>query len=193
MGNKDLETRMDRVIEWVKTCDTKASFLLMIEGFLVAILFSSEYVLKVVSYLYVVLASGTPEGAKPIPCPVVCVSVLSLLVLIICIIVSIFYLINVLGAKTKENLTGQTGVRTNSLIHFNHISTKSYTDFRASIDSETDNDAAEDLKSQLYINSVRCAEKFKDYNTSIIFLKIAVIAMLVFIAAIVVLATYMPQ
>ena len=45
MENEELKSRMDRIIEWVKTCDTKASIMLSVLSLSVGIIFTSDFVL----------------------------------------------------------------------------------------------------------------------------------------------------
>ncbi len=41
-----LESKMDRIIEWVKTCDTKASIMLTLLCLILSIIFTSDFVVN---------------------------------------------------------------------------------------------------------------------------------------------------
>lgn len=63
MENEELKSRMDRIIEWVKTCDTKASIMLSILSLSVGIIFTSDFVLgslkNVIVNTFVVTVKGS--------------------------------------------------------------------------------------------------------------------------------------
>lgn len=62
MDENELQNRMDRIIEWVKTCDTKASIMLTVLSLSVGIFFTSDFVLssllKVITNTFVVSNKG---------------------------------------------------------------------------------------------------------------------------------------
>lgn len=62
MDENELQNRRDRIIEWVKTCDTKASIMLTVLSLSVGIFFTSDFVLssllKVITNTFVVSNKG---------------------------------------------------------------------------------------------------------------------------------------
>lgn len=173
---QDLELRLARVVEWVKVCDTKTSFLLAIVGVMLPLVLQSKILQEdmmaafkqlnsngscfvfVCSFLYVVLVIG-----------------FGFLLLIAC-----KKFLNVLFAKRTESLnerilgsnkeTIDNSVFKDSLLHFHHISQLTYEQFKSGIDAETSADLREDLLSQIYINARRCNEKYSDYNDGVRYL-----------------------
>lgn len=173
---QDLESRLARIVEWVKTCDTKTSFLLALVGVMLPLVLQSELLqddmmiafkqmnncescfILLCCFLYVVLVMG-----------------FGLLLLFSC-----WKFLNVLFAKRSESLSERIlgknresvdqNVIKNSLLHFHHISTLTYEQFKIEFDAETCNGLREDLLSQIYINSRRCNEKYTYYNDGIRYL-----------------------
>lgn len=193
MDKNDLESRMDRIIDWVKTCDTKASIMLTLVGLLVSFVFTSDFVMKGVTSIIRSFSDYHPDS-KSI-CDISITGLLTLVALLFSIyflLGSIYRLIMVLYSKPKETLCNtnkpffilglfnivfcykwrdlnDVDTVKDSFIHFNHISNISYQEFFDGMNSETYKDN-EDLISQIYINAKRCSEKFSDYNSAIIWM-----------------------
>lgn len=166
---ENLEQRMDRIIEWVKACDMKASIILSISAFILTVLLASDYLMNgmksVIETLYKEdYTQPDTLGILAAICFVVAVALL---------LFSILYCVFVVKAKPKESQTKDTQLKLDTLIHFNRISKLDYKTFKEELDAETDEIYAEDLSSQIYINAVRCSEKFKDYNIAVNLLVIA--------------------
>ena len=173
---QDLESRLARVVEWVRVCDTKTSFLLALAGVMLQLVLQSELLqddmmiafkqmnncescfVLLCCFLYVVLVMG-----------------FGLLLLFSC-----WKFLNVLFAKRSESLSERIlgknresvdqNVIKNSLLHFHHISTLTYEQFKIEFDAETSDGLREDLLSQIYINSCRCNEKYTYYNDGVRYL-----------------------
>lgn len=193
MDKNDLESRMDRIIDWVKTCDTKASIMLTLVGLLVSFVFTSDFVMKGVTSIIRSFFDYHPDS-KSI-CDINLTGLLSLVALLFSVyflLGSIYRLIMVLYSKPKETLCNtkrpsfvfrlfnilfcykwndlnDVDTVKDSLIHFNHISDLNYQVFRKEINS-AGYEEQEDLLSQIYINAKRCSEKFSDYNSAIIWM-----------------------
>ena len=203
MEKKDIESRMDRIIEWVKACDTKASIMLTLVGLLISFIFTSDFVMRGVSSIIHSFFEYNPASKS-----ISDLSVSGLLTLIALIfsvyflLGSIYRLILVLYSKPKESLSNASrpslifrffntvfrydwtdlcdaDTFKDSLIHFNHISEQSYLEFKESLRS-IDYQETEDYLSQVYINARRCSEKYSDYNSAIIWMLRALPCLIVF-------------
>lgn len=161
MNEEKLQSRMDRIIEWVKTCDTKASIMLSILSLTVGIFFTSDFVLDglllVIRNTFVVSEKGSFSLSA------LC-ALLSAVFTMVSLMVALWAYVLVLKAKTDESQTGDTSLLTESFIHFNHISKLTYENFVAGLDGV---DVEKDLSSQIYINAKRCAEKYSDFNRGV--------------------------
>lgn len=62
MDENELQNRMDRIIEWVKTCDTKASIMLTVLSLSVGIFFTSDFVLSSLLKVILTLLSFLIKG-----------------------------------------------------------------------------------------------------------------------------------
>lgn len=175
---ENLENRLNRIIEWVKTCDNKATTLLSITALVLTILLAGDYIMTgmqtILSSVYdPKCTEPSISGILAVTCFVLAIGLL-LASLICCILV--------VRAKTTEGLDKDKSIKKDSLIHFNHISELTYPQFKESLESESEDVYLEDLKSQIHINSVRCAEKFKTFNWAIWLLCGAIPTALVYIA-----------
>lgn len=174
---RDLELRLERIVEWVKVCDTKTSFLLALVGVMLPLVLQSKLLQNDMMAAFKQIGNSricSPEVFLPFF--FVCVvMVLGALLLISC-----WKFLNVLFAKRTESLNERivgskcdsvdSNVCKASLLHFHHISTLTYEQFKAGIDAETSNSLREDLLSQIYINSCRCNEKYSYYNDGVRYL-----------------------
>lgn len=161
MDENELQSRMDRIIEWVKTCDTKASIMLSVLSLSVGIFFTSDFVLsglqKVITNTFTVSDKGSFSFSAFF-------ALLGALFLVLGSMIALRYYIMVLIAKTKENQTADQNLMLHSYIHFNHISMLTYEEFVRGLEYV---DVKKDLTSQIYINAKRCSEKFSAYNAGV--------------------------
>lgn len=178
---EDQNRRMDRIIEWVKTCDTKTSIMMSVLLLVPTFTIGTDWVLpKLEDITSIIVEAIKNDGIG------YCFSVINFIVLILLLVTIIFtiisfcYFISVLKAKTKENSYGNDA-KTNSLIHFNHIANISLEEYKNLSDNEQESDYYEDLLSQTYINAKRCAEKYKYYNRGLLCLCFAMISLIFFI------------
>lgn len=174
---RDLESRLSWIVEWVKLCDTKTSFLLALVGVMLPLVLQSK-----------LLQEDMMIAFKRISFSSDCCSEYIFAILFVCVVmtfgtlllISCWKFLNVLFAKRtvslgeriiwRANNTVDNSICKKSLLHFNHISSLSYDDFRANIDAEKIDNLREDLLSQIYINSLRCNEKYSYYNDGVRFL-----------------------
>ena len=178
---EDQNRRMDRIIEWVKTCDTKTSIMMSVLLLVPTFTIGTDWVLsKLEDITSIIVEAIKNDGIG------YCFSVINFIVLILLLVTIIFTIISfccfisVLKAKTKENTYGDD-VKTNSLIHFNNISSVSLETYKQLSHNEQESDYYEDLLSQTYINAKRCAEKFDYYNKGLRWLGAALISLILFI------------
>lgn len=161
MDENELQNRMDRIIEWVKTCDTKASIMLTVLSLSVGIFFTSDFVLssllKVITNTFVVSNKGCFSFSALF-------ALLSAMFSVFALVMALKCYVMVLMAKTDENQTKDSNLMLHSYIHFNHISKLTYEEFIRGLELS---DVKKDVTSQIYINAKRCAEKFSDYNVGV--------------------------
>ena len=153
---EDLYNTLERTTAWIENCDTKASIILGGIGVVLSILLASDYIKKIAeifksmidntgcwAYLFIIacaLSAGT-------------------------FIVGTFFITRVLIPKTEITEFSEEGITTESLIFFAAISkNKSFQSYQSKLDDYSEKDLLKDIKSQIYICSIICDEKFKNYN-----------------------------
>ena len=188
-----LESKMDRIIEWVKTCDTKASIMLTLLCLILSIIFTSDFVVNGFSKILQSLRLYYDSTGKN---DIHDISITGLLAFVSMVLFIYFTLgsgyrfVMVLYSKIQENQI-EDGLKKriynflnwlfvykpsnketsdaylNSLIHFHNIANfNSFSDYKKATENQ-EYDEVEDLHSQIYINANRCTEKFNDYNAAI--------------------------
>lgn len=179
---EDQNHRMDRIIEWVKVCDSKTSILMSVVLLVPTFIIGTDWVLSKLGHIISIIIEAINSRGEGY-----CFSIPNFLVLVLLIltlsftIVSCCFFLLVLKAKTKESTYGKL-VKANSLVHFNNIA--SMTDFdtyKRLTEEETEDDYYEELLSQTYINAKCCAEKFALYNKGLCWLVFAMICLVLFI------------
>lgn len=189
-----MESRLDRIIDWVKACDTKASIMLALIGVFISMIFTSDFVLTKIQSIVNSIKEYDFHNVS-----VHDVSVIGFFVLLF-LIVSLYFLMGsvyrfilVVYSKHQETLSNDSGkmprifrvfdcifrhstvcnndpnTKKDSLISLNHIASIAYDDFKTAIASSDYSKTLEkeDYLSQIYINAKRCKEKFEDYNSAI--------------------------
>ena len=188
--------RMDRIIEWVKTCDTKASIMLTLVCLMVSFVITSDFVLEGISSIFRSVADYHPDtrSLKDISISgTLCL--LCLFLSLYLLLGSIYRFVMVVYSKPQESLDGvhkqsliiilfnfvfryrwrnlnDTSTKKDSLIHLNHIANLTYAEFKAKMTNEDyyEKEEIDDYLSQIYINAKRCKEKFEDYNSAILWM-----------------------
>lgn len=193
VGKDELKSRMDRIIEWVKTCDTKASIMLTLVCLVLSFVFTSDFFIvgfsKIIQSLRLYFDADGGCNIRDISISG-SFSIAFFIGYLYFTFGSIYRFVMVLYSKISESQIEEglnkrvykfanwlfkyspsskstSDAYMNSLIHFNNIAKMDdFSSFKSAMESSSDNEN-EDLLSQIYINANRCKEKFDDYNAAI--------------------------
>lgn len=160
-SEQDLKENLDRVNMWISNCDQKASFVLAMLGVGITILFTNDfvkYVRKTIIAPFKTFLCDNIQNADWLKC----VIVLSLIYVCIGVIITFYQLVNSLRAKTDINRFVQQGIERKSMLHYESVANMTYNEFCTS-----EVHIINDLRSQVYINSIICTAKFKHYKKAI--------------------------
>ena len=188
--------RMDRIIEWVKTCDTKASIMLTLVCLMVSFVITSDFVLRGIRSIFKSVADYHPDtwSLKDISVSgTLCL--LCLFLSLYLLMGSIYRFVMVVYSKPQESLDGvhkqsliiklfnfvfrykwknlnDSLAKKDSFIHLYHIAKLSYAEFKEKMTNGDyyEKEEIDDYLSQIYINAKRCKEKFEDYNSAILWM-----------------------
>lgn len=142
---------LDRIINFIHGCDTKASIVLGVIGVSLGLLLSDTYIKFIYHYLL--------EHHKETKC-IIFIIVTSLIIVLL--FFGIFKLISVLVAKCKPT-------KNDSLVYFTDIAqNKTLEDFRTKFINTSEKDIFLDLINDIYANSKICRKKYINYNTGLI-------------------------
>lgn len=166
INRDELEIRLDRINGWINNCDQKTSILLAIEGVVLTVFCTSDYIslihqrLVIPIYSYYKTGNGVFSLTNTIQ---ICL----LLAMLVFAFLSIFYSLQVIKGETDISVFKQSGIEEKSLIHFSSISNNSFNDFKRKVTNQSENSMLNDLLSQIYINSSICHDKFKCHKKSV--------------------------
>ncbi|MGE9752985.1 Pycsar system effector family protein [Bacillus inaquosorum] len=155
----NLIQRLDRHLEWIKSCDTKASIVLAMIGIFLT-LFLSEQSL-------VMLKKILTQSMHTINFS----NILYLLIFAFswCIFIyGAFCLVKVLVPKNKEVLDGE-GLHRDSLYYFETTASNSFSEFKRRVLAEDESDELNDILSQIYVNAQICSIKYEYFKKGIKF------------------------
>lgn len=142
---------LDRIINFVHGCDTKASIVLGVVGVSLGLLLSDSYVKFIYHYLL--------EHYRETKCIsfIIATSLITVILLF-----GIVKLISVLVAKCKPS-------ENDSLVYFSDIAqNKSSDEYRTKFINASEKDFFLDLMNDIYENAKICRQKYKNYNIGLI-------------------------
>ncbi|MFX4305417.1 hypothetical protein F8N00_08495 [Exiguobacterium sp. A1_3_1] len=163
----DLLQRLDRHLDWIKSCDTKASIVIAGAGIFLSI-FTAEHSINMLNQILTKAVQNINFS-----------SFLYLTFFIISWAIFIhgaYNLVRVLVPMMKKDvLIYQQDTRSDSLYYFESIDDKKFPEFKEKMVSETPEEEIEDLLTQIYINARICSSKYTFYKKGIrsIFIGIA--------------------
>lgn len=160
ISKEDLLQTLDRTITWIENCDTKASIIFGGIGVIFGILLATDYVKKIVEIFKHMMANiGFWAGLH------ICICTLS----IGAIVIGTSFLLRVLIAKADTRGLESKGVINNSLIFFSSIAkNKSFESYKSKMTCCDEMDYCDDIISQIYICSLICDKKFRNYKWGLI-------------------------
>ena len=146
---------------WVGNCDQKAGLILAMLGVGVTILFTSDFVRFIRNELVIPFKTYLHEFIGVLDWHRLFIA-LTLIYVAIGILMCFYHLLNSILAKTDLNKFSQAGLENPSMFQYEAIAGKTYREY-----CESEVNLLNDLRSQVYVNSVICTIKFKHYNKAI--------------------------
>lgn len=162
----ELEAKLDRINSWINNCDQKSSILLAIEGGVLTILCTSDYISFIHQQLIFPIYNYYETG-NGVFSVINTIQLFILAAMFILIFLSVFYSLQVIKGTIDTRLFKQSGLTEKSLLHFTTISSRSFNEFKIDIASQSEESILNDLCSQVYINSFICDNKFKYHKKSV--------------------------
>lgn len=170
LNKNNLIQRLDRHLDWIKSCDTKASIVIAGSGIFLSI-FTAEHSINMLNQIL----SQTIQNIN-------FSNFLYLGLFFIfwaMFIYGAYCLIRVLVPMLKkEVIIYQQDTRSDSLYYFESIDDKKYLEFKEKMVNETLEDEIEDLLTQIYINARVCSAKYSFYKKGINFTFIGIAGIL---------------
>ncbi len=180
MTTDDKYKNLERVNFWVSNCDSKVSYLLTLQGVILTIIFTSNYVSRLavtLGYKFTLLNFGWESFFRFI-------EGISLYSFIILSLISLYNAFSSLRARLDPKVFQEPRLTTNSVLFFETIANRNFNNFLIDQQGTTNinsNSLDNDIDSQIFINSKICQLKFKYYNLTLRFVKLAFISGLVYL------------
>lgn len=157
---EDLPSILDRIIVWTDNCDSKTSIILGGLGVIAGIFMASDYVTKIIeivrfmtshvnfwAVIYLIMFFGS----------------------IAVLLAGCFFLIRVLISVTDTKSYKDRGVKEESLIFFSSIAkNKTLSAYKKKVQITDNAQFEEDIISQIYVCSIICDAKFRNYKTGLL-------------------------
>lgn len=153
----NLIQRLDRQLDWIKSCDTKASIVLAMVGIFLTLFLSEQSLVMIKRILTESIFSINFSNVL-------------YLTFFICswslFIYGALSLVKVLVPQNKKVLDGE-GLHQESLYYFETISANSFNEFKQRVQSQNEDEEVEDILSQIYVNAQICTLKYKYFSRGI--------------------------
>lgn len=177
---EDLQHTFDTVNSWLNNCDQKAGILLAAIGVAVTIIMTGDFLKFLREYIFgpfVQYCGGQSDltfswGRFTVFC--------LLIIAVSILIVSCCYLFGAIRANIDYDkmYKDNPGLVKKSYVFFGTISKMRFYDFK-----KEECDYEEDLKSQIYVNSIIATKKFQNYNEGLFWFKLLLlVAAMLFVA-----------
>lgn len=156
IDKENLINRLDRHLDWIKSCDTKASIVLAIIGVFLTI-FLSDQSLNMLKEIFKQIVNNINFS-----------NILYLIFFVFSWCLFIYganCLVKVLIPRDKKILE-EEGLYKDSLYYFETISNNSFLEFKRKVTRDKDNEIS-DLLSQIYVNAKICAIKYQFFKKGI--------------------------
>lgn len=158
LNKENLIDRLDRNLDWIKSCDTKASIVIAVLGVFLTI-FMSENSIKMLKEIL----------SQPFQ-HINFANFLYLLLFVVfwtILLYGVYCLIRVLVPKLTKDVVSYEGTYKNSLYFFEGIAKNSFLEFKDKVTNTTKEDEITDILSQVYINAKICTIKYSYYSKGI--------------------------
>ncbi|MCM3170398.1 MULTISPECIES: Pycsar system effector family protein [Peribacillus] len=152
LDKDNLLNRLDRLLEWIKSCDTKSSIVLAGIGIFLTI-FTTDYIINVIKNILVNLVKNINFS-----------NILYLLLFAVSIgflIYGTYCLTRVLVPRLEKDNVADEGRPVDSLYFFETIAKNNYGQFKDKMNNTTKEEEIEDILSQIYVNARICTFKYQ--------------------------------
>jgi hypothetical protein len=160
IGKDDAIDILDRTIGFVNNCDSKASVVLGVFGVLLTVLFTSEGITELKNIIKAAMNTSTRYGF---------LYIIFFSITAIGFTLGIIKLMQVLFPKTDCVELKQECIELNSNIFFQGICKNStYKRYKDKLVNCTEDEYMNDIISQIYINSIICNRKYRNFKLGVL-------------------------
>ena len=158
LDKSNLTDRLDRHLDWIKSCDIKASIVIAVLGVFLTI-FTSENSIKMLKQIL----------SQPLQ-HINFANLLYLLLFVISWVIfiyGVYCLVRVLVPRLSKDTLAYEGIYNDSLYFFESIAKNNFREFKDKMNNSQDDDEITDILSQIYLNAKICTIKYSYYSKGI--------------------------
>lgn len=161
---------LDRHLDWIKSCDTKASIILGVVGILITG-FTSDYSIKMIN----TIISSSINNLSFSNLFYLLLTAMSWSVFVC----GVYNLIRVLVPRLKKSVSTYEGTNQESLYYFETVSSRTFLEYKEKRMNRSYEEDIEDILSQIYINAKISTKKYSFYHKGILYVFTGVTGILV--------------
>jgi hypothetical protein len=154
----ELLGQLDRHLDWIKSCDTKASIVLAAIGIFLTV-FTSDNSIKVINKTIKFIIANLNYSTV--------IYLLLCLLSAISFIFGVYSLIRVLVPQMNEEVSSYKETKKDSLYYFETVAANSFIEYKNKMETRSQEDELTDILSQIYINAQVCTVKYSFYRKGI--------------------------
>ncbi|MDG0950047.1 Pycsar system effector family protein [Bacillus paranthracis] len=170
LDKNNLTERLDRHLDWIKSCDTKASIVIAVLGVFLTI-FTSENSIKMLKQIL----------SQPLQ-HINFANLLYLLLFVVSWVIfiyGVYCLVRVLVPRLSKDALSYDGINNDSLYFFESIAKNNFLEFKDKMNNTEENDEIADILSQIYVNAKICTTKYSYYSKGIKFAALGISGVLI--------------
>lgn len=150
--------RLDRQLDWIKSCDTKTSIVIAVLGVFLTIFTTDSSITMIKNILTEAIQNVNFANF---------LYLFFFLISWILFIYGAYCLVKVLIPRLSKEVLTDAGIYTDSLYFFETIAKESFIDFKEKINSTVPADEINDILSQIYVNAKISTIKYSYYSKGI--------------------------
>lgn len=180
---QDLNISLDRINDWIKNCDTKASIMIAVIGVCLTML-ADDSVIDLVKNIVVFIASDINIFKL--------IYIIIVVLLLLSFLFGFFLLVFTLNPIVKTNVKTDNITNSNSVYFFGSIANMKFSNYSSNYSKVVENPdlQIESLKQQVYVNSHIATKKYKLFRKGLYFSFFSFIGLIISVAIGIFLITF---
>lgn len=171
---QDLNKNLDRINEWIKNCDSKASIMIAVIGLFFTLLLNDS-ILTLAQHIITFVFSNTHIFKI--------IYGIAIIIFLLCLILGLTFLFFTLNPILNLDLKKENLDSSNSVYYFGSIANMSFSEYSrlSSQASKNPEIQIESLKQQIFINSHIATKKYQSFKKGLYFSFLGLLGLIIFV------------